>query len=137
MPLASATRIPLGDMTPARRIKARKGQRNLPGRWWSATDGRHVGYESWLERVQDFVMSRTLSALPGMAPAPAAGGFEVDTPLGTVRGSGAAEDWTSYFCRRTRIIQLWVSNGPAQDHPPLTPIQVGERRLTGLLVLAR
>ena len=25
----------------------------VPGpwqRWWSATDGRHVGYESWLER---------------------------------------------------------------------------------------
>jgi hypothetical protein len=52
VPLASATRIPLADMTPARRIKARKGQRNLPGRWWSATDGRHVGYESWLERDQ-------------------------------------------------------------------------------------
>jgi hypothetical protein len=50
VPLASATRIPLADMTPARRIKARKGQRHLPGRWWSATDGRHVGYESWLER---------------------------------------------------------------------------------------
>jgi hypothetical protein len=52
VPLASATRIPLADMTPARRIKARKGQRHLPGRWWSATDGRHVGYESWLERDQ-------------------------------------------------------------------------------------
>lgn len=50
VPLAPATRISLADMTPARRIKARKGQRNLPGRWWSATDGRHVGYESWLER---------------------------------------------------------------------------------------
>lgn len=51
-PLASAARIPLADMTPARRIRARKGQRHLPGRWWSATDGRHVGYESWLERDQ-------------------------------------------------------------------------------------
>jgi hypothetical protein len=39
-------------MTPARRISARKGQRHLPGRWWSATDGRYVGYESWLERDQ-------------------------------------------------------------------------------------
>jgi hypothetical protein len=52
VPLASATRIPFADMTPVRRIKARKGQRHLPGRWWSATDGRHVGYESWLERDQ-------------------------------------------------------------------------------------
>ena len=39
MPLASATRIPFADMTPVRRIKARTGQRHLPGRWWSATDG--------------------------------------------------------------------------------------------------
>lgn len=54
VPLASVARIPLADMTPARRIRARKGQRHLPGRWWSATDGRHVGYESWLER--DHVM---------------------------------------------------------------------------------
>jgi hypothetical protein len=45
-------RVPLADMPPVRRIKARKGQRNLPGRWWSATDGRLVGYESWLERDQ-------------------------------------------------------------------------------------
>jgi hypothetical protein len=27
-----------------------QGQRNYPGLWWSATGGRHVGYESWLER---------------------------------------------------------------------------------------
>jgi hypothetical protein len=52
VPLASAARIPFADMTPVRRIKARKGQRHLPGRWWSATDGRHVRYESWLERVR-------------------------------------------------------------------------------------
>lgn len=52
VPLASATRISFAHMTPARRIKARKGKRNLPGRWWSATGRRHVGYESWLERDQ-------------------------------------------------------------------------------------
>ena len=50
VPLASAIRIPLADMTPARRIRALKGQRHLPGRWWPATDGRYVGYESWPER---------------------------------------------------------------------------------------
>jgi hypothetical protein len=55
-------RVPLGDawavrfeaMAPARRFNVRKGQRHLPGRWWSATDGGHVGYEPWLER--DHVM---------------------------------------------------------------------------------
>src|SRR6476646_7633169 len=43
VPLADAARVRLTDMQPSRRFKARKGQRNLPGRWWSATDGRHVG----------------------------------------------------------------------------------------------
>jgi hypothetical protein len=33
-----------------RRFEAWKGQRHLPGHWWSATDGRHMGYKSWLER---------------------------------------------------------------------------------------
>ena len=50
VPLADAARVRLTDMQPSRRFRARKGQRHLPGRWWSATDGRHVGYESWLER---------------------------------------------------------------------------------------
>lgn len=27
-----------------------KGQRNYPGLYWSAKSGRHVGFESWLER---------------------------------------------------------------------------------------
>ena len=42
VPVASATRIPFADMTPARRIKARKGQRNLPGRWWPVSDGATI-----------------------------------------------------------------------------------------------
>ena len=42
VPLASATRIPFADMTPVRRIKARKGQRHLPGRWWSVSDGAAI-----------------------------------------------------------------------------------------------
>src|SRR6266496_1378065 len=36
-------------LAPVRRFYSRKAQRHLPGRWWSATDGVHVGYESWLE----------------------------------------------------------------------------------------
>jgi hypothetical protein len=52
VPLAVAATVRFADMQPSRRFRARKGQRHLPGRWWSATDGRHVGYESWLERDQ-------------------------------------------------------------------------------------
>lgn len=37
-----------------RRYRPRKGQRHLSGRWWCATTGGHVGFESWLER--DHVM---------------------------------------------------------------------------------
>jgi len=33
-------------------VQGLEGAANLPGRWWSATDGRHVGDESWLERGQ-------------------------------------------------------------------------------------
>lgn len=50
VPLAEAARGRLEDARPARRIVSRRGQRHLTGQWWSATDGRHVGFESWLER---------------------------------------------------------------------------------------
>jgi hypothetical protein len=39
---------------PVREFRWARGQGHLPGLWWSATTGSHVGYESWLER--DHVM---------------------------------------------------------------------------------
>ena len=48
--LAGAQAVRFEVMTPARRFAARKGQRHLPGLWWSSTVAGHVGYESWLER---------------------------------------------------------------------------------------
>lgn len=48
--LAAAWRIAFEDATPARRFVSYKGQRNYLGRWWAATVGGHVGFESWLER---------------------------------------------------------------------------------------
>ena len=35
---------------PVRGFPSYKGQRNHVGRWWAATTGSLVGYESWLER---------------------------------------------------------------------------------------
>ena len=35
---------------PVRGFPSYKGQRNHVGRWWTATTGSLVGYESWLER---------------------------------------------------------------------------------------
>ncbi|MGP0023423.1 MAG: hypothetical protein ACLPKE_08660 [Streptosporangiaceae bacterium] len=42
VPLADAARVRLADASPARRLKARKGQRHLPGRWW-LFPGQRVG----------------------------------------------------------------------------------------------
>ena len=52
--LADAWPVRFELAAPVRLLRSRHGQRHLPGRWWSATDGGHVGYESWLER--DHVM---------------------------------------------------------------------------------
>lgn len=48
--LADAWAMPVESGRPVRRFRPYKGQRHLPGEWWSATDGRLVGFESWLER---------------------------------------------------------------------------------------
>ena len=53
--LADAWALRLESVPPVRRFASYRGQRHLSGRWWSATDGRHVGFESWLER--DHVMA--------------------------------------------------------------------------------
>jgi hypothetical protein len=49
-PLTEVWSVPFEQCTPARRFPSYKGQRHFPGRWWSATTGGHVGFESWLER---------------------------------------------------------------------------------------
>jgi len=35
---------------PVREFRWTRGQGHLPGLWWAAATGAHVGYESWLER---------------------------------------------------------------------------------------
>jgi hypothetical protein len=40
----------LDGCLPVRSFPSYKGQRNYPGLYWSATMGRHVGFESWVER---------------------------------------------------------------------------------------
>ena len=48
--LESVAGIAFEDALPAREFLSYRGQRHFPGLWWLATTGRHVGYESWLER---------------------------------------------------------------------------------------
>jgi hypothetical protein len=42
--------LPLESALPVRTFSRFHGQRNNPGLWWSATQRRHIGFESWLER---------------------------------------------------------------------------------------
>jgi hypothetical protein len=48
--LGAVADIAFEEALPAREIPSYHGQRHFPGLWWLATTGRHVGYESWLER---------------------------------------------------------------------------------------
>jgi hypothetical protein len=50
VPLAEAAGVRFEACRPVRSFPSFKGQRTFPGLWWSATMGRHVGFESWLER---------------------------------------------------------------------------------------
>ena len=68
------------DVPPVREFGWHRGQAHWPGLWWSATTGRHVGYESWLERDEvmalDFdreVVAFSSQPRPGSPPAPRCG----------------------------------------------------------------
>lgn len=51
-PLVTGWSVSFEDVDPVREFAWSRSQRHWPGWWWSATSGRHVGYESWLERDQ-------------------------------------------------------------------------------------
>ena len=48
--LAECSGVRFEDAVPACSFRWSRGQGHFPGWWWLATTGRHVGYESWLER---------------------------------------------------------------------------------------
>ena len=49
-PLPACWDRPFEAAAPVRLFPSVKDAVNWPGYWWSATNGRHVGYESWVER---------------------------------------------------------------------------------------
>lgn len=49
-PLSACWDVPFERVKQSRSFPSFKGQKNFPGLWWSATTGKHVGYESWVER---------------------------------------------------------------------------------------
>src|SRR5262245_10610154 len=110
VPLADAWAVPFEAMAPARRFNARKGQRHLPGRWWSATDGGHVGYESWLER--DHVMALDFDAtVVGIASQP----FWLSWTREDGKVGSHAPD---YFARRVDGSAVVVDCRPVERRPP-------------------
>lgn len=48
--LAECAGVALEDAEPFRKFRFAKSQRSFAGWWWLATTGRHVGYESFVER---------------------------------------------------------------------------------------
>jgi hypothetical protein len=48
--LESVAGVAFEDALPVREFVSYRRQRHFPGLWWLAKTGRHVGYESWLER---------------------------------------------------------------------------------------
>ena len=52
VPLSRCWGVRFEAAEPVRAFPSYQGQRNFPGLWWAATMGRHVGFESWLERDQ-------------------------------------------------------------------------------------
>jgi len=71
-PLAACAEVRFEDVMPVRQFRWSRGLGHFPGWWWAATTGRHVGYESWLER--DHVRALDFDqAITGIASQPFCG----------------------------------------------------------------
>lgn len=55
-PLLDCVTTRFEDMLPVRPFRWSRGERHFSGWYWSATTGRHVGFESWLERDRLLLM---------------------------------------------------------------------------------
>ncbi|MGW2639729.1 TnsA-like heteromeric transposase endonuclease subunit [Streptomyces sp. NPDC001348] len=55
-PLLDCVTARFEDTPPVRPFRWSRGERHFPGWYWAATTGRHVGFESWLERDRVLLM---------------------------------------------------------------------------------
>jgi hypothetical protein len=91
-------------------VRVEEGRRHLPGRWWSGTDGRHVGYESWLER--DHVMALDFDpTVVGIVSQP----FWLSWASAEGRVRSHVPD---YFARRADGSAVVVDCRPVERRPP-------------------
>ncbi|WP_198357747.1 TnsA-like heteromeric transposase endonuclease subunit [Streptomyces fildesensis] len=109
-PLVEAWSVPFEHALPVRAFASYRRQRNLPGLWWSATTGGHVGYESWLER--DHVMLLDFDpAVVGISSQP----FWLFWSAANGRPVSHAPD---YFARRDDGMAVVIDCRPAERRGP-------------------
>ncbi|MFH8625539.1 TnsA-like heteromeric transposase endonuclease subunit [Streptomyces vietnamensis] len=110
LPLVDARAVRFEDVAPVRAFKSYKGQRHLPGLWWSATVGGHIGYESWLERDHVMLLDFDPSVV-GISSQP----FWLFWQSEAGRGVSHAPD---YFARREDGTAVVVDCRPADRRKP-------------------
>ncbi|MFH8349671.1 TnsA-like heteromeric transposase endonuclease subunit [Streptomyces sp. NPDC018045] len=109
-PLADAWAVSFEHAAPVRAFASYRRQPNLPGLWWSATTGGHVGCESWLER--DHVMLLDFDpAVVGISSQP----FWLFWAAANGRPLSHAPD---YFARRDDGTAVIVDCRPADRRGP-------------------
>lgn len=91
-PLAQLWHVRFESVEPVRMFPSYRGQHSFSGRWWSATTGSHVGFESWLERDHLMLLDHD-RAVVGMASQP----FWLSWPEGGRRRRHVPD----YFARLT------------------------------------
>lgn len=110
--LGEAGGVRFEDGFPVRRFRPHKGQRHLSGRWWCATTGGHVGFESWLER--DHLMLLDFDpAVVGIVAQP----FWLSWPAEQRTGSRTRHA-PDYFARRADGTGMVVDCRPVERREP-------------------
>ncbi|TLQ48508.1 TnsA-like heteromeric transposase endonuclease subunit [Streptomyces marianii] len=110
LPLANAWAVRFEDVAPVRAFQSYQGQRHLPGLWWSATVGGHIGYESWLERDHVMLLDFDPSVV-GISSQP----FWLFWRSDAGKGVSHAPD---YFARREDGTAVVVDCRPADRRKP-------------------
>ncbi|MDX3852115.1 TnsA-like heteromeric transposase endonuclease subunit [Streptomyces sp. AK02-01A] len=109
-PLTDAWAVRFESVMPVRGFHSYKGQRHLPGLWWSSTVSGHIGYESWLER--DHVMLLDFDpSVTGLSSQP----FWL---FWTAENGKAISHAPDYFARRQDGSAIVIDCRPADRREP-------------------
>jgi hypothetical protein len=108
------------DAAPVRAIPAYRGQRSLPGWWWSATTGGHVVFESWVERHHIMEFDRT-PAVIGLSGQP----FAPVWTEGSRRRSHVPNPFARYADGRAVVIDCRPANRADEEFYRVAAITAG------------